>query len=422
MTSSDSSPPPEDRLEVGPSRFFGLDPDAEPPWPRRRMPVAGVVLAALLLVVGGIVIPRLQHHHSGHPASKAAGVLPDAVRAGIIAMAGNRLELVRPDGRARRLLSDSLVGAFLDVSSGPPPTPGQLDLSPDASRLVSSSGALIDLVAPGVLRPTAAVDPGVLEHGSLAPHPWTNGGQSLVVRRPLGRGVQVLIAPVGRFGQVGGFSPTSLGTAVDVLSGDPGGTGAVVTVGADRSQVPAAVELRDVGRKPTVLLSATTARTALQLPIGEFFVRAASFSSDGRYLAVVCGVYGHFPAGDSTTGVAVVDRSGRLVRVVSLGPSYTAAPAWAEWSRSGLLALASFNSRDRLLLWQPLASTPPGPVRLAGELRGALDAPAQWSPDGSRFVVGDERGWYVVTAATGHVQRVDNVPGPPVAWVGGAGG
>jgi len=39
-----------------------------------------------------------------------------------------------------------------------------------------------------------------------------------------------------------------------------------------------------------------------------------------------------------------------------------------------------------------------------------------------RFVVGDERGWYVVDGATGRVQQVSNVPGPPIGWVGATSG
>ena len=397
--------------------FPALDTEPERPSSRRRLLVLIGALLALLVAGGAVALPRLLHSasSSSHAAPKS-GVLPDAVPVGIIAGDGDRLDLLRPDGRARRLLSDIFIGFTSNLTTSTPLV--RAYVSPDGSQLVNSSGFKIALVSPGVLGATNAIDPGLVEKGSLAPSPWTNGGQALVVQQPAGKSaVQVLVAPLSQ------ARPASLGTALDVLTGDPGGNGAVVALGGPGSSHSAApllqdassaLELRDVGSPPVRVVTAAGARNSLHASAGQIVFTAAEFSPDGRYLAVACAdLSGQTVPGRN--GVIVVERRGHVVRVIPVGAN--TAIGWLRWSRTGVLVMADqFGSP--LLLSSPLTSGTATPVSLPLVLTGTLEAPAVWSPDGRRFVVGDERGWYVVDAATQKVQTIANVPGPPVAWVG----
>lgn len=228
----------------------------------------------------------------------------------------------------------------------------------------------------------------------------------------------MLVAPVNQ------KLPPSLGTALDVLTGDAAGNGAVVAVagpgslhstGPYAADVSPALELRQVGAAPVRLLSTATVRAALHAPQGQISYTAAQFSSDGHYLALACSDFAgnHVP---EVNGVILVNRRGHIVRSIPTGSTTTI--AWLRWSRTGELAMAD-QVRGQLLLSSPLTSATLTPVPLPLVLRGTLEAPGVWSPDGKRLVVGDKRGWDVVNARTLKVSTVANVPGPPIAWVGG---
>lgn len=134
-------------MTVGPGRsgaFLALDPEPDPPSKRRRLTIALAVLTALLVAGGAFALPRLLHSASSPSnAAPKSGVLPNAVPVGIVAADGDRLDLLRPDGRARRLLSDQFIGFMSNLTTSSPPV--RAYLSPDGSQLVNSSGFKIYL-------------------------------------------------------------------------------------------------------------------------------------------------------------------------------------------------------------------------------------------------------------------------------------
>lgn len=158
--------------------FPALDTEPERPSSRRRLLLLGGVLV-VLLVAGGVGL-ALSRAHSPPRSGKAAsvGVLPYGVPVGIIAASGDRLVLLRPDGRARRLLADRFV-AYAPATKGRYTFPAiRAYVSPDGTLLVNSVGDKVVLVSPGVVGSTNAIAPDLIP---LAPSPWTNGGSALVV-------------------------------------------------------------------------------------------------------------------------------------------------------------------------------------------------------------------------------------------------
>jgi hypothetical protein len=218
----------------------------------------------------------------------------------------------------------------------------------------------------------------------------------------------------------------SLGVA-DSVAGDPQQVGVFVSVAS--GQAPPApgpypnppvppdgrVELRDVGRPTVVLASAATLNRALGNQVGEPVTLAPYPSPTGDRVAIsVMSASG----ADSSEGVVIVDRFGRLESIVpsALGPGAGEEPTWSP-SGDALAYVTAATVSSGLAVWRPGQQ----PTIRADPTAGDHPVRCVWSPNGASILcetlLADGTLDWDVTGARGGSIAAYGAPGPALAWL-----
>jgi hypothetical protein len=403
------------RDEMPRRRFPALDPEPPPPPWWRRLLVPGCVLAGVAVVVTAVRLlppliagsPASRSPAAAHPGHRPAGPAVRAAGRVVIVTGSGSLALADPDGSHL-----ALARGLGNVGDAVAASPG--------NRYISLLNGQVISVSPG---PRLASFAGKVPLSSnttvTLPDPFADHEQDVVMLQDYGDPTFASSNPISVISIATGRS-VSLGSG-DQVAGDPAAAGVFTTVTAPlpaaavslQNNPDATVVLRDVGRPPVLLATASELRRDVGLPRHLAVSLAVYPSPSGAAAAVMV----RPAAGGSDGGIVILTRSGRMVAALpargGAGPDLSA-PVWSPSAKSLAYLSTSRSGAAQLSVWA--AGRPVVSSNLPASA-GRYDA-CVWAPDGASVLCAAAGGsqWVVAHAAGGQA-AVAPGRGLPVAWL-----
>lgn len=407
--------------------FPALDPEPtrREVWRRRLWPAAGTlgvcvvgagIAAGVILGTGGTTKPAATA--SAHPSAKANH--PKITAGGLVVLANQdgQIFVSRPDGSHRKE-----IGRLRHQASG-------AAVSGNGQSIVTTSpGGDLYVLGGGVGfgQPTDVIPVGRRHHDPLGlpDQPWSDHGDALVVTSTSGGHLPVLLETNLRT-----TATKSLGDGIDA-SGDPAAKGALVAKGTagpikegQQSVLPVdALQLRDLGKRPTDIMTARFFAVATSQPPKDPYTLSGFFSPDGQTVAV----FGHDLSKTSQGyGLLLIKRDGATpIYEINSGGAQVFGGDFAHDNHAFVYTIEPTKIDQGKIVFIDLSSPrkPALTVRFAPNsidfLGGCL-----WSPN-DKYVMcdGGRTGRILVDASTGKREVVDDVsPSDQVlAWLPGSG-